>query len=58
MSPDGKIQAVEIDVGGFLGIGARKVAIPADQLQLKGDRITASSLTADQIRNLPAESNK
>ncbi len=54
-APDGKIQAVEIDVGGFLGIGARRIPVPVDQLQLKGDRIQATSLTQDQIRNLPHE---
>jgi hypothetical protein len=52
--PDGKIQAVEIDVGGFLGIGARRVAVQADQLRLQGTHIEAN-LTSDQIRNLPTE---
>jgi hypothetical protein len=54
-SPDGKIQAVGIDVGGFLGIGASRINVPADDLQRKGDRIESTSLTADQIRNLPRE---
>ena len=54
-SPDGKIQAAEIDLGGFLGIGARRIAVPADQLQKKGDRIEATSMTSDQISNLPHE---
>jgi hypothetical protein len=53
-SADGKIQAAEIDLGGFLGIGSRRVAVPVDELQLKGDRIEAKSMTADQIRNLEA----
>ena len=54
-SPDGKIQAVEIDLGGFLCIGSRRNTIPADQLQNKGDRIEATSMTAEQISNLPHE---
>ena len=54
-SSDGKIQAAEIDVGGFLGIGARRIAVPVDELQLKGDRIQANSMTADEIRNQPHE---
>ena len=54
-SADGKIQAAEIDVGGFLGIGARRIAVPVDELHLKGDRIEATSMTADQIQNLPHE---
>ena len=49
MSPDRKIQAAEIDVGGFLGIGSRRVAVPVDELHLKGDRIEATSMTADEI---------
>ena len=54
-SPDGKIQAAEIDVGGFLGIGSRRVAVPVDELRSKGDRIEATSMTADEIRNQPHE---
>lgn len=56
--PDGKIQAVEVDVGGFLGIGSRRVAVPVDELQLKGDRIQSTSLTSDQINNLPHVANQ
>ncbi len=51
-SPDGKIQAAEIDVGGFLGIGSTRISVPVDKLQMKGDRIK-STMTAEQIRNLP-----
>ncbi len=51
-SPDGKIQAAELDVGGFLGIGSRRISVPVDQLQMKGDRIELT-MTAEQIRNLP-----
>jgi len=50
-SADGKILAAEIDVGGFLGIGARRISVPVGELQLKGDRIQANSMTADEIRN-------
>ncbi len=53
-SADGKIQAVEIDLGGFLGIGSTRISVPVNELQLKGDRIEATSMTADQIRNLEA----
>ena len=54
-SADGKIQAAEFDAGGFLGIGARRIAIPVNALELKGDRLQATSMTADQIRNQPHE---
>jgi hypothetical protein len=52
---DGKIAAVEIDLGGFLGIGSRRIPVPADQLELRGDSVHAKSLTQDQIKNLPHE---
>jgi hypothetical protein len=52
---DGKIAAAEIDVGGFLGIGSRRIPVAADQLQMKGDRVVAKSLTAEQIKSLPHE---
>jgi outer membrane biosynthesis protein TonB len=54
-APGGKISAVEIDVGGFLGIGSRRIAVPVGQLEMRGDRIQAKSLTEDQIKNLPYE---
>jgi sporulation protein YlmC with PRC-barrel domain len=33
----GKVQAVVVGVGGFLGIGQRDIAVPMDQLQVVGD---------------------
>ena len=35
MTEDGQIQAVIIDVGGFLGIGEKPVALSMDQIQLR-----------------------
>lgn len=34
LSPDGRISQAVIDVGGFLGIGTRSVAIPFEQMQV------------------------
>ena len=34
ISVDGKLQAVILDVGGFLGIGEREVAVPFDRLTI------------------------
>jgi hypothetical protein len=47
-----QIKAVTADVGGFLGIGAKEVVIPIDQLQ-KGqkDRLQ-TSMTKDEIQKL------
>jgi sporulation protein YlmC with PRC-barrel domain len=49
----GKIKAVSVDVGGFLGIGAREVVIPVDKLQRgqEEDRLT-TAMTRDQIERL------
>jgi sporulation protein YlmC with PRC-barrel domain len=41
----GKVQAVVISVGGFLGLGERNVAVPMDQIQFVGDprRVNATA---------------
>jgi sporulation protein YlmC with PRC-barrel domain len=41
----GKVQAVVIGVGGFLGLGERNMAVPMDQIQFVGDprRINAGA---------------
>jgi sporulation protein YlmC with PRC-barrel domain len=55
IDPDNSIKRVIVDVGGFLGIGAKPVAIDIDQLQKpadgRGDLRT--SLTKDQLAALP-----
>jgi hypothetical protein len=42
-----------ISHGGFLGLGEKKVALPSDQFVFRGDRLTAESLTDEQIKALP-----
>ena len=44
-----------VSVGGFLGIGAKRVAIPFDELQ-PGEKktILMSSATKDQLKAMPA----
>jgi PRC-barrel domain/Cysteine rich repeat len=49
---DGKLQSVQVDVGGFLGIGGRKVTIDSESIELLADRINVR-LTGDQVRSLP-----
>ena len=55
IGPDDTIKRVVVDVGGFLGIGAKPVAIDIDQIQKpadgRGDLRT--SLTKDQLAALP-----
>jgi len=48
---------VIIDVGGFLGIGAKPVAVPASQLDFMrdedGDVHAVTSWTKDQLKDMP-----
>ncbi len=57
LTPQGQVDAVIVDVGGFLGIGAKPVAVAMDNLQFMRDssgRITLSTqFTQDQLRNAP-----
>ncbi len=57
MGTDGKVEHVLIDVGGFLGLGAKRVAIPVDEITMQGDRIVASGLTKDQAEAMPEYKN-
>jgi hypothetical protein len=47
VTEDGQISAVIVDVGGFLGIGARSVALDMEQIQL---RRTEGGLFTDDLR--------
>lgn len=44
--------AAVIGVGGFLGIGETKAAVPLSQLQVQGDRVVAPTLTKDDLARL------
>ena len=55
--PDGKVQAVRIEVGRFLGIGERVVTIDADQFEQLVDRIRLR-LDANAVRSLPEAGNQ
>ncbi|WP_191058731.1 PRC-barrel domain-containing protein [Geminicoccus harenae] len=52
---DGTIQNVLVDVGGFLGIGTRTVALGLDQVQMaQGDaEDLVVNMTREQVENLP-----
>jgi sporulation protein YlmC with PRC-barrel domain len=51
--PDGKISAINIRTGGFLGFGMRVVAIPEGKFQRVGQFVQIA-LTAEEIGKLPA----
>ena len=42
-----------VSTGGFLGLGAHDVAIPAKQLQLKNERLVLPGATKESLRALP-----
>jgi sporulation protein YlmC with PRC-barrel domain len=53
---NGQVQAVLVDVGGFLGFGAKRVALALTDLELRGDRIVAPKLTEQDLTAMPAYS--
>ncbi len=44
---------IVVSHGGFLGLGQKQVALPAEQIAMRGDRLIADTLTDEQIRALP-----
>jgi hypothetical protein len=52
-TPDGKVTALHVKSGGFLGIGGRTVEIPEGKFSPKGDSVRLT-LTAEEVSKLPA----
>ncbi len=52
-----QVELVLVDVGGFLGIGSKRVGIPVAQLQEQGERLT-TSMTEAQVRALPEHASQ
>ncbi|KAB2917944.1 MAG: PRC-barrel domain containing protein [Hyphomicrobiaceae bacterium] len=50
--PDGKVKAIHIRTGGFLGFGGKIVAIPEGKFTRAGDNVRLS-LTSDEVSKLP-----
>ena len=50
--PDGRVAAIHIKVGGFLGFGGKIVEVPAAKFTEKGDTIQLG-FTSDELSNLP-----
>ncbi|WP_323716920.1 PRC-barrel domain-containing protein [Paracoccus aminovorans] len=58
IGPDDKVAGVLVDVGGFLGLGAHKVELKPDQLQVyknadKKEFRAYTPLTKDELKALP-----
>ncbi len=51
-SADGKIIELRADIGGFLGMGEHRIALPAAEFGLQSDRVVLS-LTAAAAKELP-----
>jgi hypothetical protein len=51
-APDGKVNAIRVKTGGFLGIGGKLVAIPDGKFVKTGDNIQLG-MTADEVSKLP-----
>lgn len=49
---DGQIMVV-VDFGGFLGFGARPIAVPVDAMVLLGQDMEIVAYTPDQLRHFP-----
>ena len=56
MEPSGKISAIGVKVGGFLGFGGHTVAIPNGKFNRVGDTVQIN-MTADEVNKL-AEAKK
>jgi PRC-barrel domain len=50
----GKLTAIKVDVGGFLGVGDKDVAMKASALKFDPDRkVLITNMTKNQIKALP-----
>jgi|SwirhisoilCB3_FD_contig_101_112626_length_785_multi_5_in_0_out_0_2 hypothetical protein len=53
MSHDNKANTAVISVGGFLGMGAKLVSVPFDQLKIEKDKIVMPGATQDALKGMP-----
>ncbi|WP_019013594.1 PRC-barrel domain-containing protein [Elioraea tepidiphila] len=55
ITPDERVPVAVLSVGGFLGIGAKLVAVPFERLQIDREgNVTLPGATRDSLRELPA----
>jgi sporulation protein YlmC with PRC-barrel domain len=54
VSPDGKVSVAVIDVGGFLGVGKHRVAIPVDQFSdINAKKLVLPKATKETLKAMP-----
>jgi len=59
LSPEGKVVGVVVDVGGFLGVGARQVVVPMQQLSMIDDEnVRMQAATKEQLEKAPVYEKK
>lgn len=61
-APDGSVDAIIVDIGGFLGFGAHSVMLPLDEAQIgwsesDGDVRVQFAMTAEQLEAMPEHVN-
>ena len=44
--------AAVVGVGGFLGVGEKKVVVPFDSMRMQGDRIVVANLTKEGVNSM------
>lgn len=54
LSADGQVTHVVLGVGGFIGVGEHPVAIPFNEINTTGDKLTLRGYTKDQLKDMPA----
>jgi hypothetical protein len=53
VSPDGGPVGVVIEVGGFLGIGAKQIVVPLNQITLADNRVFLPTATKAELERAP-----
>jgi sporulation protein YlmC with PRC-barrel domain len=53
VSPDGKLSVAVVDVGGFLGLAAHRVAIPVEQFGKVAPKVVLKGATKEALKALP-----
>ncbi|HEX8947549.1 MAG TPA: PRC-barrel domain-containing protein [Dissulfurispiraceae bacterium] len=53
IAPDKSISYIILEVGGFLGMGTHKVALPVDQFSWTQKRLVLPGATKDALKKMP-----
>jgi sporulation protein YlmC with PRC-barrel domain len=53
VSPDGTLSVAIVDVGGFLGLGAHRVAIPVQQFDEVSPKIVLKGASKEELKKMP-----